>query len=91
MSKYTAKEILVLAGVESPETTVGQMRVRIGGISVRTLDHIINVKSSSIEITVGNKTATVEVPEREETSDEVKAANAAKFASPEVSTEVAAE
>jgi len=87
MSKYTAKEILVLAGVESPETIIGKKRVRIGGLSVRTLDHIINVQSPSIEITVGNETVTVEVPEREETSEEVKAANAAKFASPEVSTE----
>ena len=87
MSKYTTKEILVLAGVESPETTVGQMRVRIGGLSVRALDQIINVQTPSIDITVGNKTATIEVPEREEASEELKAANAAKFASPEVSTE----
>ena len=76
--KYTAKEILTLAGVEKPEEIVGKMRVRIGGISVRKLDHIINVKSGTLEVVVGVEKADVEIPERAEHSDEVRASIKAK-------------
>ena len=76
MSKYTAKEILAIAGVEKPEDVVGKMRVRIGGISVRELDKIVNVKGESVDVLIGTETATVTVPERPETevSDDLESA-----------------
>ena len=64
---YTVEEILIAAGIENPGEVVGKVRVRIGGIAVRDLDHTIFVSpTDKLEILVGEETFEVPLTEGEE-------------------------
>lgn len=69
--KYTSNEILKLAGVEDPTQVVGKMRVRIGGISIRATDQLINVLDDIVSVTIGNEVAEITLTPREGVSEEV--------------------
>lgn len=62
--RYTAIDILKLAGVEKPEDVIGKFSVRIGGVNVNQLDAVINVaEGNTVEVLVGRELTTVELPE----------------------------
>lgn len=50
--KYTALDILKLAGVESPEEKIGKVSVRIGGVVANEPNKVINLMDSEIEVIV---------------------------------------
>ena len=50
--KYIALDILKLAGVESPETKIGKVSVRIGGVVANEPNKVINVLDKEIEVIV---------------------------------------
>lgn len=78
--KYTASELLRIAGVEQPQDVIGSVSVRIGGIAVNRPDHVINLQGATeVEIQVANERETVQLPtDRTEPSEEVKTAIKAK-------------
>ena len=51
-TKYTALELLTAAKVVKPETLIGKVRVRIGGLPVNKPDHVINVTPGTTELAV---------------------------------------
>lgn len=75
MAKYTALEVLTAAGVENPESIFGKLGISIGGIVVNTPNHLINiVGDSKVNVRVGKESIDIDMPEREEVSEAVKAA-----------------
>ena len=71
--KYIALDILKLAGVESPETKIGKVSVRIGGVVANEPNKIINVLGDEVEVIVSRTEKYVfKVPE---TQSEEHAAN----------------
>lgn len=61
--KYTAIEILKLAGVEEPERKLGAVAITIGGLNVNTPDHLINFQDSEkTQVIVGNDVYDIDVP-----------------------------
>jgi hypothetical protein len=82
-TKYTAIEILKLAGIEKPEEKIGKMRVRIAGIAgIVKPDQLIKIQpgTTEVEVIVGQETATIPVEKNEEAavSDAAKATLEAK-------------
>lgn len=64
--KLTALEILTGAGVEEPESKLGAMRVRIGGIrGIGTPEHKINIQpgTETLEVLVGDEAFEFVVPQ----------------------------
>ena len=62
-TKYTALEILKEAGIKSPETKFGKMRVRIAGISgIVKPEHLIKIQAGTkkIDILVGEEVKSLE-------------------------------
>lgn len=69
-AKYTALEILQVAGVEKPEEKIGKTRVRIAGVAgIVKPNHLIKIQpeTTEIEIIVGieSKKITLEKGEAE--------------------------
>lgn len=64
--KYTALDILKIAGVETPEEKIGKVRVRIGGVPVRKPDTLVNVQDNKeLALIVGNEKIDVTLPEEQ--------------------------
>lgn len=62
--RFTAIDILKLAGVEKPEEVIGATTVTIGGLNVSRVDQVINVaEGNTVEVIVGNELKTVELPD----------------------------
>lgn len=77
--KYTAQEILEIAGVENPAEVIRTKRTIISGIPVNKPDHLINFgNETKVKVVVGLEAAEVDLPGREEASDAVKAVLKAK-------------
>lgn len=71
--KYTALELLTLAGVETPEEKIGKFGVSIGGVVVNKPDHIINLQDAKdVEIIVAKEVYKATLDDRTEPSEEVK-------------------
>ena len=64
----TAAEILISLGYEKPEDYVGKMRVRIGGIPIRSVQHLVRFPSvaETVEVIVGDKVHEIDVKETNE-------------------------
>ena len=60
--RYTALDILKLAGVEAPEEKIGKVSVAIGGVNVNRLDKVINVVGKSVSILIGREITQFEMP-----------------------------
>lgn len=51
--KYTAVELLAIAGIKNPESKFGKAKIRIGGLSgINTPNHIIRVGAEAKEVEV---------------------------------------
>lgn len=64
--KLTALEILTGAGVDDPESKLGAMRVRIGGIrGIETPDYQINIQpgTETLDVLVGDEAFKFVVPQ----------------------------
>lgn len=73
--KYTALEILELAGIENASQKIGKVRVRIAGIrGINNPDHIINIQEGETQVVVGDEHKTFTLPKRAKVSDRVRAA-----------------
>lgn len=76
---YTALEVLEAAGIEQPEEKIGKFGISIGGVTVNTPDHLINVQAeTTVSVRVGREYFTAHLPERDEPSEAVQKARAAK-------------
>ena len=72
--KYTALEILNIAGVENAEKKVGKMSCSIGGIFVNKLDHLIELQDAKkVTVIVAKEEYEAKLKAQREPSQEVKA------------------
>lgn len=84
--KYTAIDILLLAGVETPGDKIGKVSVSIGGVVVNDPQKVVNVQDAeTVECSVGGKTFTAKLP-KEQTDVQKKSVEDVKKAKGEAST-----
>ena len=73
--RYTSLEILKLAGIENPESQVGKIGISIGGVTVNTPDHVINMQDATeVKVIFGKELLTVELPKQDTHSEDVQKA-----------------
>jgi len=68
--KYTALEILKIAGVENPEDKFGKFKIRIAGLrGISSPNHLITIQPTTdqVDILVGDKVYSINTTENEKT------------------------
>lgn len=68
VTKITAGEVLQELGYDKPENYIGKMRVRIGGIPVRSPYDLFNIQAATdtLQVIVGDKIHDIDTTENNE-------------------------